>query len=112
MDQKDASQKCGRAVEWSVGDCPMKQIENPMVVDSLWNDWVSNTEPDGYYDRHSEEFVTKDNALDYALEKLDFDDYTKGRFIEDAIDLIVDNEEVKEAFLKWFYKNWERSGDV
>lgn len=112
MDQKDARQKCGGAAEWSVGDCLMKQIENPMVVDSLWNDWVSNPEQDGYYDSRSDEFVAKENALDYALEKLDFDDYTKGRFVEDAIDLIVDNDEVKEAFMKWFYKNWERSGNV
>ena len=89
-----------------------EQIENRMVVDSLWNDWVSNPESDGYYNRYSDEFVSKENALDYALDKLDFDVYTKGRFIEDAIDLIVDNEEVKEAFMKWFYENWERSGDV
>lgn len=40
------------------------QIENRMVVDSLWNDWVSNPEPDGYYNRYSDEFVSKENALD------------------------------------------------
>ena len=83
-----------------------------MVVDAFWPYRLPEPEKDGYYDRMSDEFVPKGNALKYALDNLEFDDYTKERFIEDAMDHIVENNEVKEAFLKWFYKNWERSGDV
>ena len=89
-----------------------KQIENPMVVDSLWNDYISKPEPDGYYDNRTDEFVAKEHALDYALDALSNDDYTKERFIEDVTDHIVTNMEIEEMFLKWFYKKWERLGNV
>lgn len=88
-----------------------KDIENPMVVDSLWNDWLSNPKPKGFYNRRREVFVKEEDALDHAVEAILTDEFERDTFLECFADLVNDNPAVREKFLKWFYSNWERTGE-
>lgn len=116
MEPQDACEEYRGAGGRSVGDgvmVPMKQIENPMVVDTRWNDWLSNPQPErkGFYNKRSEVFVDEDYALEHAVEAIQDDEYERDTFLEHVAELIYENQDVKEKFLAWFYGTWERTGD-
>lgn len=88
-------------------------IENPMVVDAYWNDYVSNPQPEkkGYYNKHREIFIETERALEYASEELAHDEYVQGSFAEYMSEQVLESPELAKIFLDWFYHNWERTGD-
>ena len=111
-DLEDAGAEYRRAVGRSAGALyMMRDVENPMVVDAYWNDWVSKPEPKGFYNRRSEVFVSEEDALEHAVEAIQTDEFERDTFLECFAELVNDNPAVKEKFLEWFYKNWERTGD-
>lgn len=81
-----------------------QDIENPMVVDSRWNDYITN-DTSGYFD--GDRFVSDDDMLDFAVDAI-HEEYDRERLLEDLSDLIYEDKEVRKKFLDWFYKNWER----
>ena len=85
----------------------MPEIENRMVVDSEWpeDDWESEK---GYFTRYGNVFVPKDKLLERAIEDVNTDSFLQSEFIEKALDLIEQQPQLQEVFLKWFYKDYEK----
>lgn len=83
------------------------EIENRMVVDSEWpeENWKNEK---GFFTRWGNVFVPKDKLLESAIEDVNNDSYVKNEFVEKALDLIERQPELQEAFLKWFYKDYEK----
>lgn len=81
-----------------------QDVENPMVVDSRWNDYITN-DTSGYSD--GDRFVSDDDMLDFAVDAI-HEEYDRERLLEDLSDLIYEDKEVRKKFLDWFYKDWER----
>ncbi len=75
----------------------MKQIENRIVNDSVWENLEKESmyrlKSPGYEEIGTGIFVPEESAYDYALERIASDD------------------ELKQEFVEWFYSgNWIKEG--
>lgn len=80
-------------------------VENRMVVDYEWleENWQKEK---GFFTRFGDVFVPTDKLLERAVEGVSEDSFLQKEFVEKALDLIEQQPELQEVFLKWFYKDY------
>lgn len=76
-----------------------------MVVDSEWpeENWKNEK---GFFTRWGNVFVTKDKLFESAVDDIHNDSFVRNEFVEKALDLIEQQPQLQEVFLKWFYKDY------
>jgi hypothetical protein len=82
-----------------------EMIENRMVVDYEWleENWQKEK---GFFTRFGDVFVPTDKLLENAMEDVNNDSFIRNEFVEKALDLIEQQPQLQEVFLKWFYKDY------
>lgn len=82
-------------------------VENRMVVDYEWleENWQKEK---GFFTKYGDVFVSTENLLERALEDVSEDSFLQKEFVEKTLDLIEQQPELQEVFLKWFYKDYEK----
>lgn len=82
-----------------------EMIENWQACEEAWleENWQKEK---GFFTRFGDVFVPTDKLLESAIEDVNNDSFVRNEFLEKTLDLIEQQPQLQEVFLKWFYKDY------